>query len=117
MPKGKNCPNCGAAYEPEKNKCPYCGTSYYDMSAIDFENGEPFYLKIKTKVNGKTTYITQFVLPTLGEIALSADSNYVYGRYGEKVCSLYSDRTVNTDISFKAIEDKNGNLFTISIEE
>lgn len=39
MPKGKNCPNCGAVYEPEKNKCPYCGTSYYDMSAIDFEDG------------------------------------------------------------------------------
>ena len=87
------------------------------MSAIDFENGEPFYLKIKTKVNGKTTYITQFVLPTLGEIALSADLNYVYGRYGEKICSLYLDRTINTDVSFKAIEDKNGNLFTIAIEE
>lgn len=25
MAKGKNCPNCGAVYEPEKNKCPYCG--------------------------------------------------------------------------------------------
>ena len=117
MPKGKNCPNCGAAYEPEKNKCPYCGTSYYDMSAIDFENGEPFYLKIKTKMNGKTAYITQLVMPTLGEIALSADSNYVYGRHGEKICSLYSDRTVNTDVSFKAIKDKNDNLITISIEE
>lgn len=53
MPKGKNCPNCGAVYEIDKNKCPYCGTSYYDMSAIDFEDGEPFYLKIKTKMNGK----------------------------------------------------------------
>lgn len=118
MPKGKNCPNCGAAYEPEKNKCPYCGTSYYDMSAIDFENGEPFYLKIKTKINGKTTYITQLVSPMLSEITLSADSDYyVYGRHNEKICSLYSEQTVNTDISFRAIRDKNSNLLTISIEE
>lgn len=117
MPKGKNCPNCGAAYEPEKNKCPYCGTSYYDMSAIDFENGEPFYLKIKTKVNGKTAYITQLVLPIFDEITMSVDSNYIYGRYGERICSLCLERTVNTDVTFKAIEDKNGNLFTISIEE
>ena len=37
--KGRNCPNCGAVYEIDKNKCPYCSTSYYDMSAIDFTNG------------------------------------------------------------------------------
>ncbi len=43
MPKGKNCPNCGAVYETDKNKCPYCGTSYFDMSFVDFTNGIPFY--------------------------------------------------------------------------
>ena len=56
--KGRNCPNCGAVYEIGKNKCPYCGTSYYDMSAIDFTNGEPFYLKIRTNLNGQSAYIT-----------------------------------------------------------
>ena len=44
-----NCPNCGAVINPEQHKCSYCGTPYFDMSAIDFENGKPFYLKIKTR--------------------------------------------------------------------
>lgn len=117
MPKGKNCPNCGAAYEPEKNKCPYCGTSYYDMSSIDFENGEPIYLKIKTKMNGRITYITQLVISTLCGMSVSTDSNFTYGFYSDKVRTYCLSQTMNTDVTFKAIEDKNGNLFTISIEE
>lgn len=44
----RNCPNCGAPYNVELNKCPYCGTSYFDMSAIDMETHEPFFLKIRT---------------------------------------------------------------------
>lgn len=48
----RNCPNCGAPYDIDKNKCPYCGASYYDMSAVDFESGEPFYLKIRTNMHG-----------------------------------------------------------------
>ena len=44
----RNCPNCGAPEDVELNKCPYCGTSYFDMSAIDMEMHEPFFLKIRT---------------------------------------------------------------------
>lgn len=47
---GRNCPNCGAVYEPEKNKCSYCGTSYFDMTAINIPAREPFYLKVKVEV-------------------------------------------------------------------
>ncbi len=43
----RNCPNCGAPYKTELNTCPYCGTSYFDMSAIDINEGRPFYLKLK----------------------------------------------------------------------
>ena len=74
--KGKNCPNCGAVYEPEKNKCPYCGTSYYDMSALNFESSEPFYLKIKTNINGKPVYITQLVKPYLDRLSINFDADY-----------------------------------------
>lgn len=38
----KNCPNCGAPYDIQLNKCPYCGTSYFDLSALDLTNREPF---------------------------------------------------------------------------
>lgn len=84
--KGKNCPNCGAVYEPEKNKCPYCGTSYYDMSALNFE---PFYLKIKTNMDGKPAYITQLVKP-------------------------YLDKT---NISFYAIPMKDNSLYIMEVED
>ena len=62
MAKGKNCPNCGAVYEPEKNKCPYCGTSYFDMTAINIPAREPFYLKVKAEMGGTPIYITQKVI-------------------------------------------------------
>lgn len=61
MPKGKNCPNCGAAYEIDKNKCPYCGTSYYDMSAVNFEDGEPFYKDIKKMKEMEYIEVLNFV--------------------------------------------------------
>lgn len=113
MPKGKNCPNCGAAYEIDKNKCPYCETSYYDMSAVNFEDGEPFYLKIKTKVNGKTVYVTQLVVPKLGGLTLNSKCAYAYGRYNERLCSCVTNQTLTTDVTFETIPDKNGSLFQI----
>lgn len=113
MPKGKNCPNCGAVYEIDKNKCPYCGTSYYDMSAIDFEDGEPFYLKIKTKMNGKTIYVTQLVVPKFGGLTLNNECAYAYGRYNKRLCSCVTNQILTTDVTFETVPDKNGSLFQI----
>ena len=115
--KGRNCPNCGAVYEINKNKCPYCGTSYYDMSAIDFTNGEPFYLKIRTNLNGQSAYITQLVKPSLETIEITSETvDYYGGLPSTKLFSYESNRGVTTNISFRGITDKNGNLFTVSVE-
>lgn len=113
----RNCPNCGAPYEVDKNKCPYCSTSYYDMSAIDFESGEPFYLKIKTKWNGQDVYITQLVRPILNTIEVTTDTTDYIGKYGEKLHSYVSNRELTTNVGFIGIPDKNGNLMTMTIEE
>ena len=43
----RNCPNCAAPYDVNLNKCPYCGTNYFDISCIDIDSFEPFYLKLK----------------------------------------------------------------------
>ena len=43
----KNCPNCGAPYDTVLDKCPYCSTSYFDMSAMDINSQQPFYLKLR----------------------------------------------------------------------
>ena len=119
--KGKNCPNCGAVYEPKKNKCPYCGTSYYDMSALDFESSEPFYLKIKTNVNGKPAYITQLVKPYLDRLSINFDADYTtaYGGYGYCVplWQMCSNQTLNTNISFCAIPMKDNNLCIVEVED
>lgn len=119
--KGKNCPNCGAVYEPEKNKCPYCGTSYYDMSALNFESSEPFYLKIKTHINGKPAYITQLVKPCLDGMSMDFSTDYttVYGGYRSRapLWQMCSNQTLNTNISFRAISMKNNNLCIVEVED
>ena len=110
MSKERNCPNCGAAYEVDKNECPYCGTSYFDMSALNFEDGTPFYLKIKTVTNNKPVYLTMFVKPKLGAIELETESQSIFGKYGEKMYSFDINRMMTTNISFVAIPDKDGTL-------
>ena len=60
--QGRNCPNCGAPLEADICKCPYCGTSYFDISAINIDDGEPFYLKLKRRApDGGYDIITAFV--------------------------------------------------------
>ena len=54
----RNCPNCAAPYDVALNKCPYCGTSYFDMSCIDINNEEPFYLKLRT---GNFTFVSKVI--------------------------------------------------------
>jgi hypothetical protein len=58
----RNCPNCGASLESDVCKCPYCGTSYFDISAINIDDGEPFYLKLRRRTfDGGYDIITAFV--------------------------------------------------------
>ena len=111
----RNCLNCGAPYDIDKNKCPYCGTSYYDMSAVDFESGEPFYLKIRTNMNGQQVYITQLVKPILNTIEMSTDTVDCYS-YNGNVASYISNKSLTTNISFIGISDQNGNLMTMTVE-
>ena len=108
----RNCPNCGAPYDTNLNKCPYCNTSYYDMSALDLSNCEPFYLKIKTEINGMPCYITQLVRPT-NELSMEISSDTVscvgYG-------SIISNRNLTTTLTFQAVTSNNyKNLCTIEM--
>ena len=119
--KQRNCPNCGAPYDIDKNKCPYCGTSYYDLSALDFTNNEPFYLKIKIEMSGKPCYITQLVRPK-ANLSLTCENNTAtaYGFGGVPLKTFNTGCSITTDISFEAVCDyTNGNkqLMTIQMEE
>jgi len=107
MAKNKNCPNCGAPYDPLEPKCPYCGTIYYDMSAIDFDKREPLYLQIRFN----NTLITQKVIPQMGWIEISSGTNYGYGFSSYK--AYKASESIDLNIGFRAIEDTNGTLMTI----
>lgn len=100
----RNCPNCGAPYDISYNKCPYCGTSYYDLSALDFTTHEPFYLKIKTEMNGMPCYITQLVRPTADvSIEFSSETVDTYDLLGNMITSFNKSNTMTTNVSFKAV--------------
>ncbi len=111
-----NCPNCGAVINPEQHKCNYCGTSYFDMSTIDFENGKPFYLKIKTKWKGQDVFITQLVRPVLNVINSTISSDYYYGGIGPQVpYSFRNENYLTTELSFVSLPMADNSLLKMEV--
>lgn len=112
MAEHRNCPNCGAPYEIGGNRCAYCGTAYFDMSIIDMDSREEFYLSIR--VNGML--VTQLVRPVTCSVSVDRDDVYAYGNYGNrsfKAACVCRSVNVNTDISFEAVRDSNKELITV----
>ena len=113
----RNCPNCGAPYDVDLNKCPYCLTSYYDLSALDLTTREPFYLKIKTEMNGMPCYITQLVQPS-SDISMELSSETVDVYCGNQIyaASYVRSNTLTTNIAFQAVHSAtHKNLCTIEV--
>lgn len=119
MSKNLNCPNCGYPILPEENKCPCCGTSYFDMSAIDFSEEKPFYLKFKTKgSNGEDVIITQFVKPRFGSITISTEYVEAKGLKNNQTLEKWANSsTATTSIEFIAIPDKENRLVIMEVKE
>lgn len=115
--RNRNCPNCGAPYDIELNKCPYCGTSYYDLSALDLTAREPFYLKIKTEMNGQPCYITQLVRSNADiSIDFSTETVDICGLGNSVISSVVRSHTMTTNISFEAVmSPSHKNLCTIEV--
>ena len=111
-----NCPNCGAPISADNNKCPYCNTSYFDLSSIDINNNEPFYLKIRM---GKMT-LTQLVrvLPGLS-INFESNSCSMCDSLGNKLYEFTTSNNMFTNLNFEAIVDpyNEKRLCTITYEK
>ena len=111
-----NCPNCGAPISADTNKCSYCGTSYFDLSSIDINNNEPFYLKIRM---GKMT-LTQLVrvLPDMS-VNFESDSCSICNPLGEKLYTFTTSNHMFTNLNFEAIVDpyNEKRLCTITYEK
>lgn len=113
MAKNRNCPNCGAPYEIHEVRCPYCGTAYFDMSMVNMDAHEPFFLKIK--VNGML--ITQLVIPTATAFEHEEEVLTYYGGLGDAAL-LKSPvaHSLSTDLSFKAVA-RDGTLAMIEVKQ
>ena len=106
----KNCPSCGAPYDVILDKCPYCGTSYFDMSCIDINSNNPFYIKLRS---GNTVFTSKVVAEPLSYIALSSDRVYIENPIGETVMSFITSINADIDIRFHSIVDGDGKLFKV----
>lgn len=111
-----NCPNCGAPISADNNKCPYCHTSYFDLSSIDINNDEPFYLKIRM---GKMT-LTQLVR-VLSDMSINFESNScsICNPSGKKLYEFTTSNSMFTNLNFEAIVDpyNEKRLCTITYEK
>ena len=111
-----NCPNCGAPISADNNKCPYCNTSYFDLSSIDINNNEPFYLKIRM---GKMT-LTQLVR-VLPDMSINFESNScsMCDSLGNKLYEFTTSNNMFINLNFEAITDpyNEKRLCTITYEK
>lgn len=113
MKRHTNCPNCGAPLEIGEVKCPYCGTTYYDLSAIDFDSNEPIFLTIRKN----NILITQKVKPQTFSFESSCDEVFATDNKGHRLMALKTNMTLDTNITFTAIPDKNNRLAVIKNAE
>ena len=111
-----NCPNCGAPISADNNKCPYCNTSYFDLSSIDIDNNEPFYLKIRM---GKMI-LTQLVR-VLPDMSINFESNScsACNSLGNKLYKFSISNDMFINLNFQAITDpyNEKRLCTITYEK
>lgn len=118
MPTGKNCPNCGAPLKLGVDQCPFCGTIYFDLSCIDFTNGKPIFLKIKTRLfGGNTATITQKVLPELNAIRMEMEEPIRHQTLGS-TRMLFKQNTpvMITDITFRSIKAADSSVANVTYE-
>lgn len=117
--KHKNCPNCGAPIEYDRDKCSYCGTVYYDLSEINFDNDcpAPIFFRIRTnKFSSDETPATVLIkaIPKLDGLEFRCN-------YTDAVC--FNDDYIHThvrtgfncsmDMRFEAIEQDDHSLIKI----
>ena len=98
--KNRNCPNCSSPYELNEYKCPYCGTLYLDLSMINFDEREPFFLTIKKD----GMLLTQKVIPETATFESTSDAIYATGGLHDARLTCFTTAIRNeTNIQFVAV--------------
>lgn len=116
----RNCPNCGAPFDPLKNKCQYCGTAVLDITGFDFSDGKPIFLKYRTSKysNGKckNATVTMKCIPEMRSFEMRHDP-YMADITGEVFSPIVSMPEVTADITFFALPMDDGSLYKVEAEE
>ncbi len=112
-----NCINCGAAKDTSEIKCPFCGTTYLDLTAIDFNSGDPvvceFVMPNQFRYNdGRKVVMSMLAIPELNEISQTANRVEYYG--DSRISSFVESYDVNVGVSFRPVTRLNDKtIFTI----
>lgn len=101
-----NCPNCGSVLNPYVWKCEYCGTYVWDTTAMDFEDGHPCYVKMKTKY-GTITTLAKPRLETAETYSVSCDAT---DAIGTTLMSHTAMRGCNINVRFECMPGEKGEL-------
>lgn len=109
----KNCPNCGAPYDVYLDKCPYCSTSYFDMSAMDINNQQPFYLKLRYD---DMIFTSKVIAEPYININYCKDIVEAVDLKNNRIKTIIKSNDVDVDIKFHSVLDDKGNLFTMRYE-
>lgn len=119
--KQTNCPNCGAPYDVELSKCPYCGTNYFDLSFINFDATEPFYIKVKRTFKDKNKeypgILTIRVLPEIMETHIEQEQCYATGFGDVKIASFIKSSRAFLNLGFRSVPNEKGELMKLEIKE
>lgn len=97
----KNCPNCGAPWNPYSYRCEYCGTYAFDTTAWNIEEGTPCYVNFKTSQGT----ITALARPRIETLEMSSDTSYISDEYGNKIMSYITNRNCDINVRFECREN------------
>lgn len=108
-----NCPNCGAPIDRYKCKCDYCGTWYFDLSAFDFEDGKPCYIRFKTPMG----IFSAMATPELRTIDVWEDTVDVMDTRGYAIKKFRKGRHCDFDMTFHTVANPETNtLYTLEVK-
>ncbi len=117
-----NCINCGAAKDTSEIKCPFCGTTYLDLTAIDFDSGNPVVCQfVLPNQSRRGDYDGRFIMsmlatPVLEEITTQANTVDVSGALGTHIASFVTSYDINIGVSFKPVCRQNESKQLITLE-